>query len=282
MTSARIIAEALAGRKVKSYGRNYLVRCPCHDDQSPSLSICDGDRGLMVHCFVGCAPGDIYAAIRRKGYSLGRDNTANPIKGSSEYERRQHEKAAWLWSQRRPIAGTIAERYLRGRGITCPLPATLGFLPAHKPEHHPALIAAFAIPDELDPGVLAEPRKIDSVHLTLLAADGNGKANIEKPKIIVGGPGALPIVLAPANDLHGLAATEGIEDGLTALQATGLGTWAAGNAGRMATLAEVIPTYIECVTIFAHADRAGRPGAHGLAMALDLRGVEVLIEGLVP
>jgi hypothetical protein len=30
-------------------------------------------------------------------------------------------KARWLWSRRKPIAGTIAERYLReARGIACP------------------------------------------------------------------------------------------------------------------------------------------------------------------
>ncbi|MBV9530401.1 MAG: hypothetical protein JO283_04875 [Bradyrhizobium sp.] len=51
-------------------------------------------------------------------------------------------QAAWLWSQRRPIGGTIAERYLTTRGISCPLPATLGFPPTRKPERHPAMIAA--------------------------------------------------------------------------------------------------------------------------------------------
>jgi hypothetical protein len=60
--------------------------------------------------------------------------------GGDDYERRQREKAAWLWAQRRPIAGTIAETYLReARGINCPLPPTLGFLPPSKLEHHPAM-----------------------------------------------------------------------------------------------------------------------------------------------
>jgi hypothetical protein len=50
------------------------------------------------------------------------------------------------------------------------------------------------------------------VHLTLLAPDGSGKADVEKPKLVVGPPGVLPIVLAPVNDLLGLAITEGIEE----------------------------------------------------------------------
>jgi hypothetical protein len=37
---------------------------------------------------------------------------------------------AWrLWKSTQPIAGTVAESYLRGRGITCPLPETLRFDP---------------------------------------------------------------------------------------------------------------------------------------------------------
>ena len=48
----------------------------------------------------------------------------------------------------------------------------------------------------------------------------------------------------------------------------------------MSKLADVIPSYIECVTIYAHADKAGQHGAQQLAQALDQRHIEVLIEGL--
>ena len=47
-----------------------------------------------------------------------------------------------------------------------------------KREDYPALIAAFAIPDEPDPGALGIPRSVDAVHLTLLKADGSGKADV--------------------------------------------------------------------------------------------------------
>jgi hypothetical protein len=280
MMDAQEIAIALAGPNVKSYGGNYLVRCPAHDDDSPSLSLRDGDSGLMVHCFVGCLPRDIYAAIRQKGFKLDQGNVAKePAKGSSEYQRQQHDKAAWLWSQRKPIKGTAAESYLRGREITCPLPATLGFLPA-RGEYPPALISAFALVDEPEPGLLGTPRAITAVHLTKLKPDGSGKADVEKPKIVVGSPGTLPLTLAAPNDLLGLCITEGIEDGLTAHQATGLGAWAAGSAGRMPSLAAVIPNYIECVTILAHDDQAGQDGARKLAEALYQSRIEIIVEGL--
>ena len=38
---------------------------------------------------------------------------APKIGNDDDYERRQHAKAAWLWRQRQPITGTIAETYLR-------------------------------------------------------------------------------------------------------------------------------------------------------------------------
>ena len=128
--------------------------------------------------------------------------------------------------------------------------------------------------------MLAAPRDVQAVHLTLLRANGSDKADVEPNKLIVGSPGALPIVLAPPNDLLGLAVCEGIEDALSSYESTGLGAWAAGSAGRMPTLADTIPDYIEAATIFAHADKAGRDGAHGLAERLDKRGIEVFIEGL--
>jgi hypothetical protein len=282
--SAAHIAEVLSGgRKVKALGGNFLVHCPAHEDASPSLSLRDTDRGVMVHCFAGCHPGDVYAAIRRKDDKLLEpgQTAPEPVKGSIEYEHRQHEKAAWLWSRRRPIAGTIAEKYLRqARGITCALPPTLAFLPSRKPEHHPAMIAAFALVDEPEPGAVGTPRSVEAVHLTLLKPDGSGKADVPKPKLMVGSPGALPIALAPPNDLLGLAITEGIEDALTAHQATGLGAWAAGAAGRMPGLAASVPSYVESVTVYAHDDAAGQDGARKLAAAIKRRSIEAVIEGL--
>jgi hypothetical protein len=87
-------------------------------------------------------------------------------------------------------------------------------LPRGKPEHHPALIAAFAVADEVEPGMLGEPRNVGAVHLTLLTPNGLGKAEVKPNKLIVGSPGTLPITLAPPNDLLAMAIAEGIEDAL--------------------------------------------------------------------
>jgi hypothetical protein len=189
---------------------------------------------------------------------------------------RERAKARWFWSQRRPIAGTIAEVYLRqARGYGGVIQPTLAFLPA-RAAHEPALIAAFGIATEPEPGVLAiADDAVMAVQLVKLKPDGSGKADVEPNKIIIGrGALGVPIVLAPPNDLLGLAVCEGIEDALSIHAATGLGAWASGGAGRMPALADAVPDYIDFVRVVADRDPAGIKGARGLAEGLRQRGIE--------
>jgi hypothetical protein len=183
-------------------------------------------------------------------------------------------KARWLWSRRSPATGTIVETYLRSRGYSGPLPATIGFLPA-RGKHGPAMVAAFGLADEPRTGVLAIADAVAGIHITRLAPDGTGKAGGDADKIMIGSSLGFPIVLAPPNDLLGLAIGEGIEDVLSAHAATGLGAWAAGSASRLPALADAIPTSVEAVTILVDADAAGRRHAGQLAELLSVRGVEV-------
>ena len=90
---------------------------------------------------------------------------------------------------------------------------------------------------------------------------------------MVGSPSGLPIVIAPPNDLLGLAVTEGVEDALSVHQATGLGAWAAGAAAFMPKLADAVPDWIDCVTVFADANQAGETNSAKLAAALNARGI---------
>jgi len=273
MSAARRIAEALAHwRKPQRLADgSYLTCCPVpshgrgRGDRSPSLQISDGDSQLLVRCYAGCDPRAVLDVLRRRGLL---NEQAKP---TTNYARQQHDKARWLWSRRQLITGTIAEKYLRVRNITCELPPTLGFLPARKPEHHPALISAFTLVDEPEPGVLGTLRDVDAVHITLIRPDGNGKAEVAKPKIMVGRPLGRPLVLAPVNDLLGLAICEGVEDALSIRQATGLGAWAAGSATMLPALADSVPDYITRVSIFVDADEAGRRYSGELAARLNQR-----------
>jgi hypothetical protein len=294
MTAARI-AHALRGAPIA--GGGFICRCPVpthgagKGDRKPSLSIKDGHTRLLVRCYAGCDGRDVVAELRRRGLlddapaRVPQHHPGNRVIGRSaprndDYQRQQREKAAWLWSRRRPIKGTPAEHYLRQvRGYSGPIPKTLAFLPPSKPEHRPAMIAAYSLVDEPEPGILGTPSNIAAVHLTLLQADGGDKAEVEHNKLTVASPRGRPIVLAPPNDLLGLAITEGIEDALTAHQSTGLGAWAAGCAPYMPALADAVPDYVEAITIYAH-DDGGKRCALELANRLEARGIEPFIEGL--
>lgn len=190
-------------------------------------------------------------------------------------------RARWLWSQRQPIAGTIAANYLReARGFHGPLPTTLGFLPT-RGGHRAAMIGAFGPATRSEPGgPVIDDADVLGVHITRLKADGSDKAGTETDKIMIGRSLGVPLVLAPFSDLLGLAVTEGVEDALSVHEVTGLAVWAAGAADRMPALAAAVPDFTECVTIFAHPDEAGQRGARALAEVLYCRKIEVFIEGL--
>jgi hypothetical protein len=53
----------------KQTGENYMVRCPAHNDKSPSLAIKESSDGksIMLNCFAQCPTSDILAA---KGLQL--------------------------------------------------------------------------------------------------------------------------------------------------------------------------------------------------------------------
>jgi hypothetical protein len=151
----------------------------------------------------------------------------------------------------------------------------LGFLPGHA-DHPPAMIAAFGMVEEAEPGIISiAAAAVMGVHLTRLAPDGNSKAGTESDKIMVGAPLGSPIVVAPPDDLGGLAIAEGIEDALSVHEATGLGAWAAGAASFMPALAEAVPKWIECITVVVDDDDAGYSNSNALAEHLEQRGFPV-------
>jgi hypothetical protein len=184
-------------------------------------------------------------------------------------------KARWMWSRRKPIGGTGAERYLRdARGYGGPLPATLGFLPPHG-AYPPAMIAAFGLAHETEPAVIAIANDaVRGVHITRLLSDGSDRERGDQAKIMIGHSTGSPLVLAPCNDLAGLAIGEGIENALAMHEATGLGAWASGSASRLPALADAVPHYIDCVTVVVDDDDDGRRHAATLANRLRARGIE--------
>ena len=64
-----MIAEDLIARleKVRKAGdRSWSARCPAHADKGPSLRVTDNDGTILIHCFAGCAAGDVVSAVGLK------------------------------------------------------------------------------------------------------------------------------------------------------------------------------------------------------------------------
>ena len=186
-------------------------------------------------------------------------------------------KARWLWSASVPIAPSSPPFvYLReARGYHGTIPSTLRYLRPRKAGHHHAMIAAVGVASEVEQDAYTiTDETLVAVHLTLLQPDGSGKAEVHSDKLIIGqGSAGFPIYLAPPNDLLGLAITEGIEDGLSMHEATGLGAWTAGCANRLPALADRVPNFIDTVTVVADADATGARYASDLHRKLLNRGL---------
>jgi hypothetical protein len=297
------IEDELSRRGIKLRGRNTALEGPCPvcggtdrfavsiKKQAFNCRQCGGRGGdaiALVRFLDGLSFGEavrlLTGAVPQKpapgahhGAAGHRDSGEPPKAATQPLDNAR--KAAWLWGAREPIIeGCPAGLYLRrARRFDGPIPPTLGYLPPNG-KYPPALIAAFGFCEEIEPGVIDPPAIVAGVHITRLTPDG-GKAPIDPAKIMLGPMSGLPIVLAPVNDGLGLAITEGIEDGLSVFEETGLGVWAAGSAGNMPKIVAALPPYVECTTIFAHRDETGMQFAKEAARLIAAMKTEVHVKG---
>ena len=78
---AQEFSQALGGSKTNN---GYLVRCPAHNDNNPSLSIQDSlDGKLLWKCFAGCSQESVGAALKLKGF-LNAPLVSNPARDTAE------------------------------------------------------------------------------------------------------------------------------------------------------------------------------------------------------
>lgn len=182
--SARTVTLALHGKWHRRYG---LACCPAHADRNPSLTLADGNEGrLLLSCKAGCSFEDVMRALCQMGV-IGASGTrlglpCPKVLARRDVERRIEDerierRALAIWNEALPISGSLAERYLRARGITCELPDNLRFHPAcwHPSARRiPAMIA------------LVEGLPRTAIHRTFLRPDGRGKAEIAPVKAMLG------------------------------------------------------------------------------------------------
>lgn len=212
MTDARNLTQSLGGRW---YGRYGTAPCPCCQPErrksQNGLTLADGEDGrLLAHCKrAACNFAEILAAagIGSCKYrpSVPQDLALRAAGQRAEIAKRARQ-AERCWEEAVPIAGTIAERYLLGRGITCDPPKTLRFHRAcwHGPtaKRYPALVA------------LIEGGDGFAIHRTYLRPDGTGKAAVEPSKAMLGPVAGGAVRLTDASS-GPLVVSEGIETALS-------------------------------------------------------------------
>ncbi len=284
---ARVPLAETIGRRVRlaRRGREHVGLCPFHNEKTPSFTVSE-DKGFF-HCF-GCgAHGDVIDFIMRIDNLTfpeavdrlaaeagiagdrrgGAASTAQPTSTTSptpkavltDDERRRIEAARVLWRRARPVAGTIAEIYLKSRGLTLDPPPSLRYLAnAKHPITHVSLAALIV-------GVTRWPdRRVISIQRTFLRADGQGKASVSEPRMSLAPTTGGAVRLAAVG--HELGLCEGVEDALAVLQATGIPMWAClGKGGLRAVIVPPLPLAAK-VTIFADLD----PNGGGEAAAREL------------
>jgi hypothetical protein len=262
MTDARTLTLTLGGRWHGKYG---AAPCPvCQPERrkgQDALTLADGDKGLLLHCKrSGCGFHDLAAAAGITPGAFAPPTPAIIFQRENERRAKADKRAAMaraLWDEAQPIAGTLAEFYLRGRGITCPLPATLRF---HREAWHgptarrwPAMVAVVEGGDGF------------AVHRTWLNPHGNGKAGLEGgDKLMLGATagGAVRLTEGPGR----LVAGEGIESALSLL--CGLldgpaAVWAGLSTSGIRGLR--LPAQLGRLTIAPDGDAPGREAANALA-----------------
>ncbi len=273
MLTAEIATQMLHGRWRGAYG---TAPCPvCQRDARPgqnALSLANGVKGLLLNCKkAGCSFRDIAVAM---GIAPGTFATPDPadLARREAHQRAEAAKRAQqarsIWDAADPISGTVAETYLRSRGITCALPDTLRFHPEawHGPTARrlPALVA-----------------RVDgsggfAVHRTFLRPDGSDKADVEKGtgKMMLGAcaGGAVRVASAPGR----LVVAEGIETALSlscGLLDNSATIWAALSTSGMRGL--VLPGRPGHLTVACDGDAPGRAAATALAARASALGWQV-------
>ncbi len=192
-------------------------------------------------------------------------------------DRPADQRAQRLFRMAQPLAGTLADSYLRKRGILrASLHPALRYHPScyyrdlvtGRTSSFPALIAAV-----IDPG-----GTITGVHRTWLDPDGGGKAQVEDPRRALGGllGNAVRFAFPVHRPVSVMAAGEGLESILSLSHVMpGMPMVSALTANHLAAFD--LPPGCVRLYIAADADAAGRNGIERLSRRAQARGILPLV-----
>ncbi|MBP6010605.1 MAG: toprim domain-containing protein [Alphaproteobacteria bacterium] len=217
------------------------------DHDPPAGSKAHGDAIDLIAHVTGCSLREAYTQGIEFLGGVTRESTLRPGH-DGETPRDRIDRALSWWTEGKSAPGTIVERYLQGRGITCKITSDIKF--------HPELWNSEA--QRKLPAMVALMRDIGNdeacgIHRTWLLPDGSGKAKLTTPKKMYGRAKNATIKLAPDWSItEGIGLTEGIETGLSLISIGWAAVWAVGSAGAMARFP--ILGGVEAITVFADHD----------------------------
>jgi putative DNA primase/helicase len=214
-------------------------------------------------------------ALREMGLDVGSgfrpdgDDFATHHEGNNDAIVRTHQRAQLA-------VGTPVEDYLRGRGITLPIPSALRYLsqaPHRCGWYFPAMVAL----------VVAFDGEPTGVHFTYIKRDGAGKYPFPDPSLQRECRGAMrgsSVHLAPYVSGQELGVAEGIETALSCMQLFDLPTWAALSTSGFHTLE--LPPEIRKVVIAVDNDLNGAGQAAALSLYTRLKDEGRSVRLLMP
>ena len=294
----RVSVSSVVSKHVRltKRGHEKVGLCPFHQEKTPSFSVNDGKK--IWKCF-SCGLGgdciDFTMAIYRMDFrqavtSLASENGLDSAEAKIDpkiLERNERRRLAdeqkakgmleyieTIWHGAKDARGSPAEKYLRTRQITIPVPPSIRFHPdvsypldERKRLYLPAMVSQLT---DANGSMIA-------LHLTFIMRDGSGKANVEAPKKILGSPLGGAVFLGPVSDE--MQIVEGIETGLSLQERTGVPTIAAGNTSLLMGLRLPDVPYCRRLTIGADNDANGAGEKAAIAAARRFReeGREVKI-----
>lgn len=231
----------LVGALGGTWSRNTaLCRCPAHNDRSPSLSIRQGDRSLLVHCYAGCESGDVLR-------ELSRVVPTRQYSPPSWADRARSGNVPKLWDDARKVRGSLGETYLQGRALNANLP-DIRFHP--QCPHGPAPLTKFK------PALLVAIRDGNSL-VAIQRIFLNPETGHYTEKVMLGSPGQG--AWQGASVSNAVAVAESFEDAAAYMQMGHGPCWTSLGAGRLHRLR--FPSSVTMVTIAEDNDVEGRRAA---------------------
>lgn len=249
---------------IPNHPGNYRLPCPqCQK----------GPRDTALSCTVKPDGKTVYLCFRC-GLS-GADGQIRPGEIQQRPPRKRDttdktERARRLIERARPAKDTLAERYLKSRGLTLPNGNPLLF--TSEAFHWPT---GLELPCMIAPIIDIHDNQAQAAHCTFLKSDGTGKAGVCTPRLYLGPKSGGCVKLTPDEDVTlGLALAEGIETALVGVAAR-YPTWACLDAGNMAAFP--VLDGITSLTVLADNDDAGMKAAGEVAKRWKAAGKRVRV-----